>query len=57
MTAPALDGQPPFVVRVCRPRLSSPVGTAALSSTPAYCDIPWKGEAELTLLQEEYSRI
>lgn len=56
MTAPVLEGQPAFAVRVYRSTSSSSVG-APLSSAPSYCDIPWNGEAELTLLQEEYSRI
>lgn len=56
MTAPVLEGQLPFAVRVYNPT-SSPSAGAALSSTPSYCDIPWKGEAELTLLQEEFVRI
>ncbi len=50
-----LDGQPPFVVRVHNPKLKTPNGASA-ARMPAYSDIPWKGEAELSPVQWHHSQ-
>jgi hypothetical protein len=46
------NGQPSFVMRVHHSKSAS--GSA--HSSPAYTDIPWKGETELTVALQELSR-
>jgi hypothetical protein len=56
VSLPTIDaGQPPFTLRVHHPMVSGIVETSAGSQHP-YVDIPWKGEAELTLVQPEHNR-
>ncbi|MFZ0759271.1 MAG: hypothetical protein WAM69_04910, partial [Candidatus Sulfotelmatobacter sp.] len=46
----ALDGQPSFVLRVYHPKSKASTKSTGVSLTPAYSDIPWKGEAKLQLV-------
>ena len=49
LTCPTLDGQPPFVLRVHRPKFTVSADGASPALVPVYFDIPWKGEAELEI--------
>ena len=48
-------GQPPFTLRIHHPMVNGAVETDTGTQCP-YADIPWKGEAELSLVQPEHSR-
>jgi hypothetical protein len=48
VTGPALNGQPPFAIRVHPPRSCSSISSDA-SQKSAYSEISWEGKAELTL--------
>jgi hypothetical protein len=56
ITGPASDNQLPFVVRIRHPKSISSAGSTACP-TPAYSDIPWKGEADLMVVESELSSI
>jgi hypothetical protein len=51
IAGPSLDGRLPFVVRIRYPRPCTSGRSSIASTTCDYSDIPWKGEAELTLVQ------
>ena len=56
IAGPESDKQLSFVVRIHHPKSSASVGSTACP-TPAYSDIPWKGEVELTVIESELSSI
>jgi len=56
VSVPIFDvGQPPFTLRVHHPLVNGSVEADTRTQYP-YVDIPWKGEAEVTLVQPEHSR-
>jgi hypothetical protein len=55
--SPPLGGLPAFFVRVHHPKAGVQARSSASSNSSAYSDIPWQGEAELTLPQPEHIRI
>jgi hypothetical protein len=56
MTDRSSDIHLPFVVRIHHPK-SRVSAESTAGVTPAYSDIPWKGEVELTVLESELSSI
>jgi len=53
----APDANHPFVMRIHHAKSGRFAESVTSSSKPAYTDVPWKGETELSLNQTELSRV